>query len=136
MIRCKYVCRNSHTLPKAASLPQATNFQFRRAAQGGEFPKEADGRDKHGLRLHGLADANDVTARFPEFRGVHWPRASPASSNREIFAGGGFLTEQNEPTRVACAMKGDLEKRMQQSLVAITVSAMTLVACVGLLLFR
>lgn len=33
-------------------------------------------------------------------------------------------------------MKGDLERRMQQSLVAITVSAMTLVACVGLLLFR
>lgn len=44
--------------------------------------------------------------------------------------------EQNKATGVARAMKGDLEKRIQQALVAITLSTVTLVACVSLLLFR
>lgn len=56
--------------------------------------------------------------------------------SRNFFATRGFFAEQNKSTGVAGPMKADLEKRMQQALVAITVSTVTLMACVSLLLFR
>jgi hypothetical protein len=47
-----------------------------------------------------------------------------------------MANEQNKATGVARIMKRDLEKRTQQAIVAITLSTVTLVASVGLLLFR
>jgi hypothetical protein len=44
--------------------------------------------------------------------------------------------EQNKAAGVGRIMKGDLEKRTQQAIVAITLSTATLVACASLLLFR